>query len=330
MAEKWASKTWRALSLTVLCLLWVVPMTPEATVASNESPETTIKSIDVWQKGSVAELIVKTSRPVTIKTARRGSAVIAVFQQSRSEIALGEHIPDIFPFESLNIRESRNYPGVIGLTVRFSDEMHEEARVESDTQQFRITVPGDYPKQLLHWSAALGKKMAYQPESERAVKSGKSLEKTGDNTSNSNMPEASKSAESSTETGEMAAFEDKKSQGEIAGAHFRDSTPQKPRKIVYEVYGRDPFIPLDQDEISQGGIPDVNNLKLVGVLYDRDERVALFEDMSSDRKPYAMRERDRVDKGRVFRIREDHVIFLLNESGISHTFTLKLHKKPEN
>ncbi len=104
-------------------------------------------------------------------------------------------------------------------------------------------------------------------------------------------------------------------------------TARKP--VAYHEYGRDPFLPLSNDET--GPVPNVENLRLVGILYDQTDRIALFEapNGSGHEKAFALRENDPVQNGYVLRIQPDKVLFLLNELGISRTYALKLTKENE-
>jgi hypothetical protein len=99
--------------------------------------------------------------------------------------------------------------------------------------------------------------------------------------------------------------------------------PQQPA-IAYNVLGRDPFLPLTQDE--EGPLPSVENLQMVGILYDKAARIALFEDINDKANAYALRENDPVKNGYLLRIQSDKVLFLIKEFGISRTFTMKLNK----
>ncbi|MGB7567864.1 MAG: hypothetical protein WBM07_08385 [Chitinivibrionales bacterium] len=112
----------------------------------------------------------------------------------------------------------------------------------------------------------------------------------------------------------------------------KDTVPTQPAKtfpklIEYHVLGRDPFLPLSQDE--EGPMPNIENLQLVGILYDAMDRIALLEDMRNKEKAYALRENDPVRNGYLLRIQTDKVLFLINEMGISRTYAMKLIKGKE-
>jgi hypothetical protein len=105
--------------------------------------------------------------------------------------------------------------------------------------------------------------------------------------------------------------------------------PAKPlaKVMEYHVLGRDPFMPLLQDE--EGPLPSIERLLLVGILYDAMDKIALFEDSKNKAISYARRENDPVKNGYVLRIQSDKVLFLINELGISRTYAMKLIKNKE-
>ena len=119
---------------------------------------------------------------------------------------------------------------------------------------------------------------------------------------------------------------------EAAQMSGKDTVPTQPAKtfpklIEYHVLGRDPFLPLSQDE--EGPMPNIENLQLVGILYDAMDRIALLEDVRNKEKAYALRENDPVRNGYLLRIQTDKVLFLINEMGISRTYAMKLNKGKE-
>ena len=129
---------------------------------------------------------------------------------------------------------------------------------------------------------------------------------------------------------EKAALSDTmKNSVPLQGAATVAIVPDKPQQsgIEYSVLGRDPFLPLTQDE--EGPLPNVDNLQMVGILYDKAARIALFEDMKDKANAYALRENDPVKNGYLLRIQSDKVLFLIKEFGISRTFTMKLNKEKQ-
>ncbi len=105
---------------------------------------------------------------------------------------------------------------------------------------------------------------------------------------------------------------------------FRDEKSGADLVIRYHQKGRDPFKPLYKDSLLQRGKASIDQLQLVGVLIDGSDKVALFEDKSSKNQAFTLRENDAVENGKVLKVFQDRVVFLLTEFGISRSFTLRL------
>jgi len=95
--------------------------------------------------------------------------------------------------------------------------------------------------------------------------------------------------------------------------------------VRYKVFGRDPFVPLLRDT-SATALPSVENLRLVGVLEDARERIALVEDFKNGNRAFALRTNDPVAQGKVLRVHRDKVVFLIRDFEVSHSYTLGLSK----
>jgi hypothetical protein len=93
--------------------------------------------------------------------------------------------------------------------------------------------------------------------------------------------------------------------------------------VRYKVFGRDPFVPLLRDT-STTALPSVENLRLVGVLEDARERIALVEDFKNGNRAFALRTNDPVAQGKVLRVHRDKVVFLIRDFEVSHSYTLGL------
>jgi hypothetical protein len=106
---------------------------------------------------------------------------------------------------------------------------------------------------------------------------------------------------------------------------FHDSEPGRsvPDGLVrYKVFGRDPFVPLVKDPDAISELPRVENLRLVGVLEDTRERIALLEDFTNNNRAYALRVNDLVEYGKVLRVHRDKVVFLIRDFDVSRSYTL--------
>jgi hypothetical protein len=99
--------------------------------------------------------------------------------------------------------------------------------------------------------------------------------------------------------------------------------------VRYIRVGRDPFMPLIADTADDSQGANVEHLRLVGVLIDNSDQIALLEDLKNDRKPFALRENDQVNRGKVLKIYKDKVVFLLTEFGISRSYTIRLATNQE-
>lgn len=96
--------------------------------------------------------------------------------------------------------------------------------------------------------------------------------------------------------------------------------------VVYNTGGRlDPFEPLIEDAQKSAGydrIPDVESLRLVGVLLDKRSSRALFEDANG--YSYILQTGDRVKNGFVLSITEDRVVFQIRQYGWNRQVALDL------
>ena len=96
-------------------------------------------------------------------------------------------------------------------------------------------------------------------------------------------------------------------------------------KIVYHTNGRrDPFLPLLQigAAYNAAALPDVGNLRLVGLLHDVEESWGLFEDANGF--GYILRKGDPVRNGRLNKLTQSRAYFQLNEFGWSRSVELEL------
>jgi len=99
------------------------------------------------------------------------------------------------------------------------------------------------------------------------------------------------------------------------------------RKVInYQSWGkRDPFTALIDKSLAgyePGEPPNVETLRLVGVLESPQGSSALLEDYEG--YGYILQDGDRIKNGYVVQIREDKIIFQIQEYGWSRTIALKL------
>ena len=90
----------------------------------------------------------------------------------------------------------------------------------------------------------------------------------------------------------------------------------------YSSFGRrDPFIPFEEPEIDGLSIDEV---QLVGIIWDSETPLAIFEDLRLRGVSYTLREGDEVVNGNVYKITKTEVVFLLTEFGVSRKYTMVL------
>ncbi|MCL2219828.1 MAG: hypothetical protein FWC23_07235 [Chitinispirillia bacterium] len=121
-----------------------------------------------------------------------------------------------------------------------------------------------------------------------------------------------------TETPQVQIIEDNSQQA----SETISETP-KGELVRYKVFGRDPFVPLVKDTASTE-LPRVENLRLVGVLEDYRESIALVEDFKNANRSFALRVNDPVEHGRVLRVQRDRVVFLIKDFDVSRSYVLML------
>ena len=96
--------------------------------------------------------------------------------------------------------------------------------------------------------------------------------------------------------------------------------------VVYTTSGRnDPFEPLVEDASTRaqlGQLPDVETLRLVGILQDRRMSRALFQDYNG--YSYTLKTGDRVKNGFVLSIEETRVLFQIRQYGWNRQVAIDL------
>ena len=98
--------------------------------------------------------------------------------------------------------------------------------------------------------------------------------------------------------------------------------------VLYNTGGRmDPFEPLVEDAQQSAGydrIPDVESLRLVGILQDKKSSRALFEDANG--YSYILQTGDRVKNGFLLSITDDRVVFQIRQYGWNRQVALDLEE----
>lgn len=98
----------------------------------------------------------------------------------------------------------------------------------------------------------------------------------------------------------------------------------------YKKYGRDPFLPLTNTDFLKPKLPKIDMINLVGIIYDPQQGLALFEEIvDGEIVSFSMRVGEKVENGKLLRIYERKVVFLMQESDISYTVEKELLDKKE-
>lgn len=112
------------------------------------------------------------------------------------------------------------------------------------------------------------------------------------------------------------------------GPGFRRGAPPR-TEISYDDMGRrDPFDPLlggMRSGFVTNVLPNVENLRMVGVLHDDYDALALLEDMEGH--SYILRSGDPVENGVVLDVRETRVLFEVDDYGWIRTVALQLSSR---
>jgi len=106
-------------------------------------------------------------------------------------------------------------------------------------------------------------------------------------------------------------------------ADAKQTVQDEKNRVVYNTFGiRDPFIPLEPDDV-EGGL-NIDQMKVVGIIYSTTRPMAVLEHVTQSGLSVALREGDAIQNGRVLQILRDRVVFVLEEFGVTRQFTLKL------
>jgi hypothetical protein len=126
---------------------------------------------------------------------------------------------------------------------------------------------------------------------------------------------------------ESENVEEAEPQREGVGA-YNEFLPER-EIVVYQATGRpDPFMPLIEEATSSGKggeLPDVETLRLVGILQDKKVSRALFEDYNG--YSYILRTGDRVKNGFVLGIEDTRVLFQIRQYGWNRQVAIDLESE---
>ncbi len=114
----------------------------------------------------------------------------------------------------------------------------------------------------------------------------------------------------------------------------KQDSASAPKEVVqikpYKKMGRDPFLPLTSTNFVKPKMPKVDKLTLVGVIYDPRDGIALFDEVVNGKTlSFSMRVGEKVENGKLLKIYERKVVFLMQESDFTYTIEKELLVKKE-
>ena len=96
-------------------------------------------------------------------------------------------------------------------------------------------------------------------------------------------------------------------------------------RVMYSSFGRrDPFI--DVKGLVEEGI-NIDQVELVGIIWESDEPMAILSDVKNPSVSYTIKEGDKVLNGKVLKITQTDVLFLIQEFGVSRRYSMGLPDK---
>ena len=96
-------------------------------------------------------------------------------------------------------------------------------------------------------------------------------------------------------------------------------------KVTYSSFGRrDPFVEVKG--LVEEGI-NINQVELVGIIWESDVPMAILVDTKNPSISYTLKEDDKILNGKVLKITQTDVLFLIQEFGVSRRYTMGLPDK---
>ncbi len=115
---------------------------------------------------------------------------------------------------------------------------------------------------------------------------------------------------------------DKMPGSDSSGLQFEDLTEDR---VSYSSFGRrDPFVEIKG--LVQEGI-NVDQVELVGIIWESDTPMAILADTKNPSVSYTVKEGDKILNGKVLKITQTDVLFLLQEFGVSRRYSMSLPDK---
>ena len=115
---------------------------------------------------------------------------------------------------------------------------------------------------------------------------------------------------------------DKMPGSDSSSLKFEDLTEDR---VAYSSFGRrDPFVGIKG--LVQEGI-NIDQVELVGIIWESDTPMAILADTKNPAVSYTVKEGDKILNGKVLKITQMDVLFLLQEFGVSRRYSMSLPDK---
>ena len=115
---------------------------------------------------------------------------------------------------------------------------------------------------------------------------------------------------------------DKMPGSDASSLQFEDLTEDR---VSYSSFGRrDPFVEIKG--LVQEGI-NIDQVELVGIVWESDTPMAILADTKNPSVSYTVKEGDKILNGKVLKITQTDVLFLLQEFGVSRRYSMSLPDK---
>src|SRR5574344_1226636 len=115
---------------------------------------------------------------------------------------------------------------------------------------------------------------------------------------------------------------DKMPGSDASSLQFEDLTEDR---VSYSSFGRrDPFVEIKG--LVQEGI-NIDQVELVGIIWESDTPMAILADTKNPSVSYTVKEGDKILNGKVLKITQTDVLFLLQEFGVSRRYSMSLPDK---
>jgi hypothetical protein len=96
-------------------------------------------------------------------------------------------------------------------------------------------------------------------------------------------------------------------------------------RVTYSSFGRrDPFVEIKG--LVEEGI-NIDQVELVGIIWESDVPVAILVESKNPDISYTLREGDKILNGKVLKITQTDVLFLIQEFGVSRRYSMSLPDK---